>query len=98
MTRTGKIARLPAHIQNLINRRLFQNHPGNVLVKWLNSLPEVQDILRQQFDGRPISPQNLSEWKNGGYRDWDLRENVIARSWYGRPEAPQSASNLIKPL
>ena len=26
----------------------------------------------------PISPQNLSEWKNGGYRDWQVRQDVLA--------------------
>jgi hypothetical protein len=101
MTRTGKIARLPAPIRELLNHRLFNGHSGRVLVKWLNSLPEVQDVLRQFFDGRPISPQNLSEWKNGGYRDWDLQENIIARSWYGRPKQSSSISKhqpTIPPL
>jgi len=44
------------------------------VLAWLNGLPEVQSILRDQFDGRPISDQNLSTWRQGGYQEWLARE------------------------
>src|SRR5580698_3731694 len=44
--------------------------PGTKLVEWLNTLEEVRDVLQAEFDARPVSEQNLSEWKQGGYQDW----------------------------
>ncbi|MGD0538334.1 MAG: hypothetical protein ABSC03_11910 [Verrucomicrobiota bacterium] len=69
-TRNGKIARLPLEVREQLNRRLDNGEPGKQLVEWLNARPEVQALLKAGFDGRPISEQNLSEWKQGGYRDW----------------------------
>jgi len=77
MTRNGKIARLPREIRNQLNRRLHDGEPGNQLVTWLNSLPEVQAVLKTEFNERPIREQNLSEWKQGGYRDWVLQQEAI---------------------
>ena len=70
MKRTGKIARLPLHLRDQLNQRLHEGEPGVDLIKWLNALPEVQAILAEHFNGVPISPQNLSEWNNGGFLDW----------------------------
>ncbi len=39
-------------------------------MKWLNELPPVKEVLREEFNGRPISEQNLSQWREGGYLDW----------------------------
>jgi hypothetical protein len=74
MTRNGKIARLPQSIQDKLNRRLDDHEPGKKLVIWLNSLPEVQAVLAANFNRQPIREQNLSEWKQGGYRDWQQRQ------------------------
>jgi hypothetical protein len=49
------------------------------VVVWLNALPEAQAMLAREFAGRPISEQNLSEWKQGGYRDWLARQEVLAQ-------------------
>ncbi len=66
MTRIGKIARLPHELREELNRRLQDGEPGAELVGWLNELPEVQTVLAEHFAGRPITEQNLSEWKTGG--------------------------------
>ena len=79
MTRNGKIARLPCVIRKLLNRRLRDGECGSKLVVWLNGLPAVQENLRQNFGGRAISEQNLSEWKQGGYQEWLQQEE--AREW-----------------
>ncbi|MCG3149756.1 MAG: hypothetical protein PCFJNLEI_03221 [Verrucomicrobiae bacterium] len=63
MTRNGKIARLPFAVRETLNRCLRDGQPGTELVAWLNALPEMHARP-------PISPQNLSEWKQGGYQDW----------------------------
>ena len=75
-TRTGKIARLPRHIRDQLNRRIHDGNQGKNLVAWLNTLPEVQHIMAADFAGKPIRPQNLSEWKHGGYRDWLLDQDT----------------------
>jgi len=80
MTRTGKIARLPREIRDQLNQRLNDGQPGRRLVTWLNSLPEVQQVLAANFDGRPLTEQNLSEWKAGGYLDWQARLETLDQS------------------
>ncbi len=71
MTRVGKIARLSREIREQLNCRLQDGEPGNGLVEWLNTLPEVQEVLAAEFGGRPVSEQNMSEWKQGGYQEWE---------------------------
>jgi hypothetical protein len=77
MTRTGKIARLPREIRDQLNRRLQNGEPATKLATWLNSLPKAKAVLKTDFNNQPISPQNLSEWKAGGYRDWLLQQQTI---------------------
>jgi hypothetical protein len=72
MTRNGKIARLPKTVREELNRRIDNNELGKELVRWLNGLPNVQQVVAQEFNGNPIREQNLSEWKKGGFRDWQL--------------------------
>jgi len=69
-TRHGKIARLPLAIREQLNRRLQNGELSPALLPWLNQLPEVNSVLAEFFAGQPISRQNLSEWRQGGYRDW----------------------------
>jgi hypothetical protein len=76
MTRNGKIARLPAAIREELNQRLLEGEPGQHLVLWLNSLPRVQALLKDQFQGIPISEANLSHWKNGGFPAWEAGERM----------------------
>jgi hypothetical protein len=70
LVRNGKIARLPAVLREALNRALARGVNGPDLLDWLNDLPEIQALLRREFKGQPISPQNLSQWRQGGFRDW----------------------------
>lgn len=71
----GKIDTLPAATRDALNKRLEDGQTGSVILPWLNSLPEVKAHLKAEFDGVEISEQNLSNWRNGGYRKWlDRRE------------------------
>lgn len=70
VTRNGKIARLPHSARQELNRRLDEGEQGKKLVAWLNALPEAQAIVSAEFGGKPIREQDLSEWRQGGYRDW----------------------------
>src|ERR1700722_8925090 len=70
-THTGKIGRLDSSIRHWLCTRIENGEPYKSLVAWLNSLPEVQATLTGLFDSRPITEQNLSEWKhNGGHQAW----------------------------
>jgi hypothetical protein len=68
--RNGKIARLPKPIRDDLGPRIENGEQGKELVEWLNGLPAVQDVLKEQFGGHPVNEQNLSEWMQGGYPEW----------------------------
>src|SRR5436190_24365750 len=70
MKRNGKIARLPLAVREELNQRIEDGEVGEVIVGWLNGRPEVQAMVAAEWEGREISEQNLSAWRNGGYRDW----------------------------
>ena len=65
--RCGKIARLPAAIRDELNQRLLDGQPARRILPWLNSLPETQTVLQWHFGGHPITEQNLSAWRHGGF-------------------------------
>ncbi len=62
-----------------MNRRLDDGEEGKTLVDWLNALPEVQSVLSKQFGGRPVREQNLSEWKQGGFAEWQRHQQAHER-------------------
>jgi hypothetical protein len=80
MTRTGKIARLPRSTREELNRRLHNGEAGVRLADWLNGLPDVKTVLAADFGGRAISAQNLSEWKSGGYVEWQARQEALEQA------------------
>jgi hypothetical protein len=50
---------------------------GPALLQWLNQLPDVQKTLKESFEGVPISKQNLSEWRQGGFMEWHMRNELM---------------------
>ena len=44
------------------------------MVEWLNSLPVTQNIVTDYFDGREITEQNLSVWRQGGFVEWQRNQ------------------------
>ena len=74
--RNGKIARLPARLRHQLNERLDQGEESPALLPWLNARPEVQAVVQEHFNGVPISKQNLSDWRQGGFQDWLLRRDL----------------------
>jgi hypothetical protein len=69
-TRIGKVARLSKSIRDELNHRFDNGADGPELLAWLNALPEVQRVLAEKFGGRPLTKQNLSDWRRGGYAEW----------------------------
>lgn len=70
MKAIGKIAQLPARIREALNRRLHDGQPASVILPWLNAVPEVIEVITTRFDSEPVSEQNLSLWRNGGFQRW----------------------------
>jgi len=93
MTRNGKIARLPGHIRAALNQRLDNGEEGPALLRWLNRQPDVQESIRDDFGGASITEQNLSEWRLGGFREWQLRRELIEHArhlWEGNGEIEEA--------
>jgi len=80
MARNGKIARLPREIRDGLNRRLQDGEPGGSLLAWLNGLPQVRQALARDFGGSAISKQNLSEWRAGGFAEWQARQETMEQA------------------
>ena len=70
MTSTGKIARLSKAVRDELNQRLDDGQTAEDILPWLNRLRECKKVLAEKFGGRPITRQNLSQWKCGGYQAW----------------------------
>jgi hypothetical protein len=78
MARVGKIARLPREVRAQLNSRLDDGSEAEPILSWLNALPEVQSALARHYGGRPVTPQNISEWRNGGFQEWLARRDLLA--------------------
>jgi len=76
-THTGKIGRCPLHIREEVNRRLLDGEPAAQILAWLNCQEEVLRVLDEYFNEQPITPQNLSEWRKGGYAKWLRRRERV---------------------
>jgi len=80
MSRIGKIARLPEQIREQINCRLQDGENGPDIITWLNSSAEVKAALALEFEGREINEVNLTAWRQGGFRDWETQQAVMAEA------------------
>jgi hypothetical protein len=81
MARTGKIAQLPATIREQVNQRLDDGKTHQSIADWLNDQPSVQAKIKEAFEGRAVTPDNLSEWRTGGgFREWKAQR--LARSMF----------------
>jgi len=89
MTRRGKIARLPQPLREQINRRFENGEEAGKIAEWLNPLPEVASLLAAEFDGEPVNEVNLSNWKQGGYRDWQAGQAACQAALQFQAEAAQ---------
>jgi hypothetical protein len=76
--RNGKIARLPHDVREELNVRLERSEPSPQLLAWLNALPAVRAFVQREFGGKPVSKQNLSQWRLGGFQDWLTRRDFFA--------------------
>jgi hypothetical protein len=75
--RVGKIARLPVSIREEVNRRMEDGQTSASICTWLNQLPEARKIMASGFGGQPISENNISRWRSGGYLAWLSRQEAL---------------------
>jgi hypothetical protein len=75
--RNGKIASLPSDIRDLLSWRMEQGENSGDLLAWLNGHPKVQDSIKNSFDSAPINKQNLSQWRRGGFREWQFHHQFM---------------------
>jgi hypothetical protein len=82
-----QIARFPKAIREELNRRLDDGASGKSLVRWLNELPEVQDLVKNECGGRcirePISRiGSMAGIATGscGRRRWILPPGFMSRA------------------
>jgi len=77
MPEIGKIRRLPAAIREELNERLQEGADFAELEQWLNALPEVEAMMAGKYRGARITHKNLSNWKQGGFAEWEARQKIV---------------------
>ena len=96
--RKGKIASLPLVVREEVNQRLLDGQKGPKILAWLNADERVLKILDELWGEEPVSSQNLSEWRQGGYQDWIKRRDQIEQtkslSTYALQLAQASGGNI----
>lgn len=78
-TPKGKIGALPYRVREEVCRRLQDGETGAEILPWLNSLPEVQTVLARRFGEAPITDQNLTNWRQGGFAAWLARNERVTK-------------------
>ncbi|MGA3182155.1 MAG: thiamine pyrophosphate-dependent enzyme [Verrucomicrobiota bacterium] len=56
---------------------MLNGETASQIAEWLNTLPEAKAALDAEFDGQAINEINLSNWKLGGYREWELQQEAL---------------------
>jgi hypothetical protein len=75
---TSKIALLPENIRQELNRRLQAGETAFHLVDWINALPEAQAVFVAESSEPAVNEEDLSNWQQGGYRDWLAQQEAVA--------------------
>ncbi len=89
----GKISSLPQAIREQVNLRLEDHQDRDAIAQWLNSLPEVQALLKEKFGAQPVNPDNVSEYRNHSFRRWQIRRAALefnAQSANGPQSTPDA--------
>jgi hypothetical protein len=95
----GKLSRLPGHLREQLNLRLANCEAAKTLLPWLNSLPELQAIIKERFNDEPVSEQNLSEYRQHSFRKWETRQAALEFCAEAQADAPSGQSQLpVQPI
>ena len=71
---------MPEHIREQINHSLQDGQNGREIIAWLNSNDEVKSVLAREFDGHEMNHTNLSQWRQGGFRDWEAQQAALTEA------------------
>jgi hypothetical protein len=100
--RRGKIARLPMALREQLNLRLQNGQTHAAVAEWLNGLAEVKALLAAHFEGAPVTEDNISRWRGGGYLAWEEHQRsleavaLLAEESGDLAQAsPESVANLL---
>jgi hypothetical protein len=75
---TSKIALLPGNVRQQVNRRLQAGETAVHLVEWINALPEAQAVFVAESSEPTVNEEDVSNWQQGGYRDWLDQQGALA--------------------
>lgn len=76
--RTGKIARAPIEVRTRVNEMLRDGATAAAVIKYLES----QDVFG-------INDQNVTNWRDGGYKDWLKQQERLEDMRFKREFAMQ---------
>ena len=74
----SKIGRLPFALRTELNERIRDGATGTAVLTWLNSTPEMTAV-RADTGCEDLNPQNLTDWRNSGYKDWLDNQDATER-------------------
>ncbi len=94
----GKIASLPHAIRQEVNMRLLNGETSTRILPWLNALPDVKEVLDLRFSGADVNDENLSNWRQNQFRDWERKrekeESIKTVAEYASRLAHTAGSNM----
>ena len=73
----SKIGQLPFAFRNELNNRIRDGRTGSELLTHINTSKEFK-ALKRRTRSKPVNPQNLSDWRDSGYRDWLINQDKAA--------------------
>jgi hypothetical protein len=74
----SKIGRLPFAVRTELNERIRDGATGTAILEWVNTHPAWLKINRE-LGTASVSPQNLTDWRGTGYKDWLGEQDKTAR-------------------
>jgi hypothetical protein len=74
----SKLGRLPFAVRTELNERIRDGATGTAILEWVNTHPAWLKIARE-LGAASVSPQNLTDWRGTGYKDWLGEQDKTAR-------------------
>jgi hypothetical protein len=74
----SKIGRLPYAVRTELNERIRDGATGTAILAWINSHPAWRKVSAEIGCG-DLNPQNLTDWRGTGYKDWLGEQDKTAR-------------------
>jgi len=73
----SKLGRLPYALRSEINHRIRDGRTGTELLTYINATKELR-ALKRSSGCKPVNAQNLSDWRDSGYKDWLIDQDKTA--------------------